>query len=92
MEQFFAISDHMSCAYRHWQLRLPINLFNFYLLRSPRFNTCVPGIHLSDGENTQAALCFSVGYFFSRRRSQILTAKARSQCQSQLYSINANYH
>ena len=48
MEQFFAISDHMSCAYRHWQLRSPMNLFNFYLLRSPRFNTCVPGIHLSD--------------------------------------------
>ena len=45
MEQFLAINDHMSCAYRHWQLRSPINLFNFYLLRSPRFNTCVPGIH-----------------------------------------------
>ena len=92
MEEFFAISDHMSCAFRHLQLRSPINFFNFYLLRSPRFNTCEPGIHLSDGENVQAALCFSVGYFFSRRRSQILTAKAHSQCQSQLNSINANYH
>ena len=45
MEVFFAISDHMSCAYKHWQLRSPINFFNFYLLGSPRFNTCVPGIH-----------------------------------------------
>ena len=26
---FFAISDHMSCAYRHWQLRSPINFSNF---------------------------------------------------------------
>ena len=51
MEEFFAISDHMSCAFRHLQLRSPINFFNFYLLRSPRFNTCEPGIHLSDGEN-----------------------------------------
>ena len=45
MEEFFAISDHMSCAYRHWQLRSQINFFNFYLLGSSRFNTCVPGIH-----------------------------------------------
>ena len=92
MEEFFAISDHMSCAYRHWQLCSTINFFNLYLLGSPRFNSCVPGIHYSDGENAQAALCFSVGYVFSRRRSQILTAKAPSQCQSQLFSINANYH
>ena len=40
MEEFFAISDHMSCAFRHLQLRSLINFFNFYLLRSPRFNTC----------------------------------------------------
>ena len=45
MEEFFAISDHMSCMYRHWQLCSAINFFNFYLLGSPRFNTCVPGIH-----------------------------------------------
>ena len=31
--------DHMSYAYRHWQLRSPINFFNFYSLGSPRFNT-----------------------------------------------------
>ena len=36
---------------------------------------------------------FSISYFFLRHRSQILTAKPqpRSQCQSPLYSINANY-
>ena len=42
---FLAISDHMSRAYRHWQLPSPINFLNFYSLVSPRFNTCVPDIH-----------------------------------------------
>ena len=45
MEEFLAISDRMSCAYRHWQLRSPINFFNFYSLGSPRFNTCIPDVH-----------------------------------------------
>ena len=45
MEESLAISDRMSCAYRHWQLRSPINFFNFYSLGSPRFNTCVPDVH-----------------------------------------------
>ena len=45
MEEFLAISDHMPCAYRHWQLCSPINFFNFYSLGSPRFITCVPDIH-----------------------------------------------
>ena len=45
MEEFLAISDHMSCACIHWQLRSPINFFNFYLLGSPRLNTCISGIH-----------------------------------------------
>ena len=44
-EESLAISDRMSCAYRHWQLRSPINFFNFYSLGSPRFNTCVPDVH-----------------------------------------------
>ena len=60
MEDFFARSDHMSCAYRHWQVRLPINFFNFYLLESRRFNTCVPGIHKSDEVNAQASLVMPV--------------------------------
>ena len=86
----------MPCAYRGYianlgkcARRLTASI---YTCKGPQDSLNANWIYADETLKTHRLIfVFSVSYLFLWLRSQILTAKPRSQCQSPLYSINANY-